>query len=195
MRADSGQLEQVIINLATNARDAMPGGGTLTIETAMVEAEGDDRLPAGSYVVLQVGDTGVGMDAETRRRAFEPFFTTKEVGHGVGLGLATVYGVVDQSGGRVLVDSQPGEGSRFKIYLPRASESRAGRRRRRRRCSPAPAMEATILLAEDEPEVRSVTERLLRLGGYQVSARATGPRRWPARGPTRDPSTSWSPTW
>ena len=167
VRADPGQLEQVIVNLATNARDAMPSGGKLTIETAIVEAEGDALLPAGAYVALQVGDSGLGMDAETRQRAFEPFFTTKEVGHGVGLGLATVYGVVDQSGGRMSVDSQPGQGSRFKIYLPRASESEPDSSQPESLIA-SPSVEATVLLAEDEPEVRAVTERMLRLGGYEV---------------------------
>jgi signal transduction histidine kinase/ActR/RegA family two-component response regulator len=171
--ADSGQLEQVIINLATNARDAMPGGGTLTLETTLVSAEGDDELPAGPYVVLTVTDSGMGMDLETRGRAFEPFFTTKEVGQGVGLGLATVYGVVDQSGGRVLVDSQPGQGSRFVIYLPRASEGSAPEEIAEG-VAPAPTMDATVLLAEDEPEVRAVAERLLRLGGYQVLSAGDG---------------------
>jgi signal transduction histidine kinase/ActR/RegA family two-component response regulator len=173
VRADSGQLEQVIINLATNARDAMPGGGSLTIETSLVVAEGDQTLPAGAYVLLEVADSGVGMDVETRRRAFEPFFTTKDVGHGVGLGLATVYGVVDQSGGYVLVDSQPGQGSTFKIYLPRAAGSPT--------VSAdidvpplAAASDATILLAEDEPQVRGVTERLLRQGGYRVITASDG---------------------
>jgi signal transduction histidine kinase/ActR/RegA family two-component response regulator len=173
VRADSGQLEQVIINLATNARDAMPGGGTLSIETSLVAAEGDQRLPAGSYVLLEVADSGVGMDLPTQRRAFEPFFTTKDVGHGVGLGLATVYGVVDQSGGHVLVDSQPGQGSTFKIYLPRAAESPPAALGVDV-VLPAPAIDATILLAEDEPQVRGVTERLLRLGGYRVISAADG---------------------
>jgi signal transduction histidine kinase/ActR/RegA family two-component response regulator len=179
VRADSGQLEQVIINLATNARDAMPGGGALTVETSLVEADGDETLPRGSYVVLRVSDTGVGMDVQTQRRAFEPFFTTKEVGQGVGLGLATVYGVVDQSGGQVLVDSAPGKGTTFAIYLPRASEVAAQPETPEALLDPPlagtpSAVEATILLAEDEPEVRAVTRRLLRLGGYQVLTAADG---------------------
>jgi signal transduction histidine kinase/ActR/RegA family two-component response regulator len=173
VRADPGQLEQVIINLATNARDAMFGGGRLAIETSLVSAEGDAALPSGDYVVLEVSDSGVGMDLETRRRAFEPFFTTKEIGQGVGLGLATVYGVVDQSGGRVLVDSQPGKGSSFKVYLPRTRES-AQPLAAPELTPGAPAVEATILLAEDEPDVRSATERLLRLGGYHVLAAGDG---------------------
>jgi signal transduction histidine kinase/CheY-like chemotaxis protein len=174
VKADSGQLEQVIINLATNARDAMPGGGVLTVQTALAQADGDENLPAGSYVVLQVSDTGMGMDLPTQRRAFEPFFTTKEVGQGVGLGLATVYGIVDQSGGRVSMDSQPGRGSRFEIYLPRALEA-PDQEQTPQPLSPAAApLEATILLAEDEPEVRAVTRRLLHLGGYRVLTAADG---------------------
>jgi signal transduction histidine kinase/ActR/RegA family two-component response regulator len=171
--ADSGQLEQVIINLAANARDAMPAGGTLSIETATVAAEGDDTLPAGQYVVLQVSDSGVGMDPETRRHAFEPFFTTKEVGRGVGLGLATVYGVVDQSGGRVFLDSQPGKGTTFKIYLPRSLEG-ALPDQTMDPVALAPPVEATILMAEDEPGVRAVTERMLRRGGYHVISASDG---------------------
>src|SRR5204862_7713135 len=120
VEADPSQLEQVIVNLATNARDAMPGGGVLTVATSTVMADGDASLPAGAYVVLSVNDTGVGMDAETRQRAFEPFFTTKEVGHGTGLGLATVYGIVEQSGGRVTLRSRPGEGTGCDVYLPLA---------------------------------------------------------------------------
>ncbi len=182
VKADSGQLEQVIINLATNARDAMPGGGVLTLETALVEVDGDQSLAPGSYVVLQVSDTGVGMDISTQRRAFEPFFTTKEVGQGVGLGLATVYGVVDQSGGRVAVDSEPGKGSTFEIYLPRAIDALAEPQTPEALLQPAAApqvggpstVEATILLAEDEPDVRAVTRRLLRLGGYQVLTASDG---------------------
>jgi CheY-like chemotaxis protein len=122
--------------------------------------------------MLSVTDTGVGMDAETRNNIFEPFFTTKEVGRGTGLGLATVYGVVEQSGGHVSVDSAPGEGSRFEVYLPRSSEpldeQPAGLR------AEPPLLGATVLLAEDEPEVRSAVERMLRLDGHQVLAAADG---------------------
>jgi two-component system cell cycle sensor histidine kinase/response regulator CckA len=172
VKADASQLEQVVVNLVTNARDAMPNGGALTIATTLVEAEGDATLPPGSYVVLSVTDTGVGMDAETRSNAFEPFFTTKELGRGTGLGLATVYGIVEQSGGRVSVESRPGEGTRFEIYLPRTSE--------------APGAEvvgmpvesavvaATVLVAEDEPEVRVAIERMLRLAGHEVLAAGDG---------------------
>src|SRR5262249_33830186 len=121
VRADRTQLEQVIINLATNARDAMSGGGTLTIETQLVEGDVSalaPNVPPGAYAMLSVRDTGVGMDSETRRMAFHPFFTTKEVGRGTGLGLATVHGVVEQSGGHVVVESELGQGSCFRVLLP-----------------------------------------------------------------------------
>ena len=166
VKADPSQIEQVIINLVTNARDAMPRGGTLTIATSLVEVEGDGTVPAGRYVLLTVTDTGVGMDEGTRRRVFEPFFTTKEIGRGSGLGLATVHGVVEQSGGHVAVESEPGAGTEFKIYLPRTleplgdTEAPAG--------APRESRPATILLAEDEPDVRAVLERMLRLMGHEV---------------------------
>ena len=172
VRADASQLEQVLVNLVTNARDAMPRGGTLTIATSLVDAEGDHFLAAGRYVVLSVADTGVGMDEETRRLAFEPFFTTKDVGQGTGLGLATVYGIVEQSGGRVSLDSRPGEGSRFEIYLPRTAEQ-PGDHEAVVVANP-PVVGATILLAEDEPEVRSAIERMLKQGGYNVISAADG---------------------
>jgi signal transduction histidine kinase/FixJ family two-component response regulator len=171
--ADPVQLEQVIINLATNARDAMSGGGKLTIETGIVEVAGPGEPDAppvrpGVHVVLAVRDTGVGMDAETRRLAFHPFFTTKDVGQGTGLGLASVYGIVEQSGGHVFVDSEPGKGSCFRVFLPRtelpvAIDTTAG-------ASPpvARALGATVLLAEDERMVRRVTAQVLAHAGFVV---------------------------
>jgi signal transduction histidine kinase/CheY-like chemotaxis protein len=185
VKADASQLEQVLVNLVTNARDAMPRGGTLTISTMLVDAEGDHRLAAGRYVVLSVADTGVGMDDETRRLAFEPFFTTKDVGQGTGLGLATVYGIVEQSGGRVGVVSRPGEGSRFEIYLPRTSEM-PGEETEAVVINP-PVVGATILLAEDEPEVRAAIERMLKQGGYQVLAAADGAQALALAGAHRGP--------
>jgi signal transduction histidine kinase/ActR/RegA family two-component response regulator len=162
VKADRSQLEQVIVNLVTNARDAMPTGGQLTIETAIID--GDPAIKP--CVVLSVSDTGLGMDRETRQRVFEPFFTTKPFGKGTGLGLATVHGVVEQSGGRVVVDSEPGSGSCFKVFLPLTTEaeipdevSAAGTSR---------GLRGTILLAEDDPDVRVVIERVLRQAGHQV---------------------------
>jgi signal transduction histidine kinase/FixJ family two-component response regulator len=171
VQADPTQLQQVVINLATNARDAMPAGGKLTIETDLIEGSRDDEAidAAGQSVLLSVRDTGSGMDAETRRKAFHPFFTTKEVGRGTGLGLATVYGIVEQSGGHVYVESEPDRGSCFRIVLPLSSE----KEHETPPASHAPQPHlichgATALLAEDEPAVRSVTARILRSAGLTV---------------------------
>jgi nitrogen-specific signal transduction histidine kinase len=164
---DRGQLEQVLLNLAVNARDAMHDGGRLTIETADVVVEGDrPGKRAGPHVLVTVSDTGCGMDAPTRARAFDPFFTTKPLGKGTGLGLSTVYGIVTQCGGAIEVQSEPGAGATFRIYLPAAAAT-AGE------ASPAlvvapPGGTETILLVEDDASVRRLVERVLTASGYHV---------------------------
>ncbi len=172
VHADVGQIEQVILNLAVNARDAMPRGGTLTIETTDVELDGDstrERVPIrpGPYVLLAVTDTGNGMDAETRSRVFEPFFTTKAKGKGTGLGLATVYGIVKQSGGYVWVYSEPGRGATFKIYLPCVEGASEGAGARKPAAASLRGTE-TVLLAEDEASLRTLTRTILESFGYTV---------------------------
>jgi PAS domain S-box-containing protein len=176
--ADPGQIEQVVMNLALNARDAMPQGGKLTIETGIVtldEAEVDfyDAAQAGPYMVLTISDTGIGMDPETQSHIFEPFFTTKEQGKGTGLGLSTVYGIVKQSGGNIRVESKMGQGTRFKVYLPAlAGQSEA------LSCADQPQLELGngehILVVEDEAALRNLTERILTGLGYRVSLAANG---------------------
>jgi PAS domain S-box-containing protein len=172
IKADPGQVEQVIMNLVVNARDAMPKGGRLTIETKNVTIGKGARLDAvgvepGSYVLLAVRDNGHGMDAETRSHLFEPFFTTKEQGKGTGLGLSTVYGIVKQSGGSITVESAPGRGTTFRIYFPRVEEEVPGATGGVEAIDQARGRE-TILLVEDEPSVRSLVHETLRLHGYTV---------------------------
>ncbi|TKB64813.1 MAG: PAS domain S-box protein [Nitrospira sp.] len=172
IKADPGQVEQVIMNLVVNARDAMPKGGRLTIETKNVTIGDEVRLDVvgvapGSYVLLTVRDNGHGMDAETRSHLFEPFFTTKEKGKGTGLGLSTVYGIVKQSGGNITVESAPGRGATFRIYFPRVEQKAEVVEGSAEAISPARGRE-TILLVEDEPAVRGLVHETLRLHGYTV---------------------------
>ncbi|MGH7396493.1 MAG: response regulator [Candidatus Rokuibacteriota bacterium] len=179
VKADAGQIEQVILNLAVNARDAMPQGGQLVLETANVTldevaARRAPDLAPGSYVVLSVTDSGHGMDAATRAQIFEPFFTTKDVGKGTGLGLATVYGIVKQSGGFIDVESESGRGAAFKVYLPRVEEAVAvgdpprapGTR---------PRGSETVLLVEDDESLRTLAREILTVQGYVV-LEASSPR-------------------
>ena len=171
VEADPGQITQIILNLAVNARDAMPGGGTLTIEAGNVEMTEPEAhllgdLRAGPWVLLSVTDTGTGMDEETRSHIFEPFFTTKEAGHGTGLGLATVYGIIKQSNGTIRVDSEPGRGTRFMIYLPRV-DAIAERAAPSARAGVVGGTE-TVLLVEDNEMVRAFACEVLRGRGYTV---------------------------
>jgi len=170
---DPGQLDQVVINFAVNARDAMPAGGQLTIRTREVtlqspKSSGLFAIPPGDYVVLEVADEGTGMDAETRQRVFEPFFTTKGGTKGTGLGLATCYGIVLQAGGAIFIDTELGQGTTFEVYLPRSERAEH---------SPLPLGSTrpakvgrgeTVLVVEDEVNVLQVTKRTLEQAGYRV---------------------------
>jgi PAS domain S-box-containing protein len=178
VKIDPAQLEQVIMNLAVNARDAMPQGGTLTIETANVwqapvDVLRDGAMAAGPLVRLTVQDTGLGMDEETLSRIFEPFFTTKELGKGTGLGLSTVYGIITQSGGTIRASSDPGRGSTFTIYLPRVAPARGVVQAPAAAASALPGSE-TILLVEDERVVRQFVREILAMSGYQVLEAGSG---------------------
>jgi CheY-like chemotaxis protein len=174
VRADRTQLEQVVLNLSINARDAMPAGGRLKITIGPVTIArdsqvGGETIPKGAYALISVSDTGIGMDEETQARAFEPFFTTKEAGRGTGLGLATVYGIVKQSGGVIALTSRPGSGTTVSIYLPLVEAE-----------TEAPVFEVpsaqpdllggheTILVVEDQPDVRELVRDMLAAGGYAV---------------------------
>lgn len=178
VRADAGHIHQVLLNLAVNARDAMPRGGKLIVSSSNVNINGVKfpllpLLPPGPYVQLTVTDTGVGMSAEVRAHMFEPFFTTKAAGHGTGLGLSTVYGIVQQSGGHITVETEPGSGSTFSILLPRIESAKI------QEASAKPVLKGgteTILLVEDQSEVRVLTAKILRELGYNV---------WEADGPGR----------
>jgi two-component system, cell cycle sensor histidine kinase and response regulator CckA len=177
VKVDPNHMEQVLMNLVVNAVDAMPRGGRLIIETANIEltsayASKHIGVEPGAFVVLAVSDNGQGMDAETRKRIFEPFFTTKEQGKGTGLGLSTVHGVINQSGGHILVYSEPGRGTAFKIYLPRVDAPKPAFRR-----VPAPVDvrrgAETLLLVEDEEDVRGLARDVLVESGYTVLEAAT----------------------
>jgi signal transduction histidine kinase/ActR/RegA family two-component response regulator len=174
VKADPGQLEQVLLNLTVNASDAMPLGGKLSIGTQNVVVDkqyGKSRpsIAPGNYVLVSVADTGHGMDTATKARIFEPFFTTKEPGKGTGLGLATVYGVVNQSGGFIWVESEPGNGTRFELYLPRTEERvEAGLRETFGNCSAPGARRKTVLVVEDQEEVRQLACEFLTAAGYSV---------------------------
>lgn len=183
VKVDQGQFEQVIINLAVNARDAMPRGGTLTIRTANVHQErqlrrGHESMPAGDYVLIEITDTGVGIPKENLARIFDPFFSTKQLGSGTGLGLSTVYGIVKQTGGFVFASSTPGQGAVFQIYLPRCEPADAAQPAR----SDMPEVAAvkdltghgTIILVEDDDPVRIFGARALRNKGYKVIEARSG---------------------
>jgi CheY-like chemotaxis protein len=178
VRSDPGQLEQVVLNLVVNARDAMPQAGRITIRSAAVvldarQPENQPPAPPGSYVHLAVSDTGGGLSDEARAHLFEPFFTTKELGKGTGLGLATVYGIVKQNGGFIYVDSSPGDGTTVRIYLPPAT----GPLPTPELTAPAPVTgkgSETVLLVEDEAAVRQFARRALEANGYCVLPAADG---------------------
>jgi nitrogen-specific signal transduction histidine kinase/CheY-like chemotaxis protein len=172
IEADPGQLDQIVMNLAVNARDAMPKGGKLILETGVFDFDEafarEHSMIAGRHVMLAVSDNGIGMDEATRSRIFEPFFTTKEIGKGTGLGLATVYGIVKQSGGHIWVYSEPGRGTTFKLYFPGA-EHKLGLVSEIQAEAPPPRRDGvTILLTEDDELIRKLTRKMLQDHGYIV---------------------------
>ena len=179
VKADPGQIEEVILNLVVNARDAMPEGGKLTIGTENVKL-GDDycrdhpEIQPGSYVMLTVKDTGTGMDDRTLSRLFEPFFTTKQPGEGPGLGLAAVHGVLAQSGGSISVSSQLGKGSTFNMYLPAVEEAPTVEIQPEVLLSELPTGEETVLVVEDEDMIRDMVQRALTICGYSVLEATSG---------------------
>ena len=173
VEADPGQIDQIILNLAVNARDAMPQGGKLIIETGVFDfdetfAREHPGMNAGRYVMLAISDNGIGMDEATRIRVFEPFFTTKEMGKGTGLGLATVYGIVQQSGGHIWVYSEVGHGTTFKIYLPSAEKKLVPGTQEAEDVLPPRRDGVTVLLVEDDAVMRRLTRKMLEEHGYRV---------------------------
>jgi CheY-like chemotaxis protein len=180
VEADPNELESAILNLAVNARDAMPNGGRLTLETGNAHIDEayvktHPELVPGQYVALSVSDTGSGMDAKTVAQAFEPFFTTKPVGKGTGLGLSQVYGFVKQSGGHVKIYSEVGQGTTVKIYLPRLAEAEVAETTSEYQPSPQAGAEETVLVLEDDDDVRSYSSDILRELGYRVIEAHDGP--------------------
>lgn len=173
IKADPGQIEQVLLNLAVNSRDAMPQGGKLTIETTNVDLDEEyfrkhaEHMQTGPYVMLSVSDTGIGMNKEVLSHIFEPFFTTKETGKGTGLGMATVYGIIDQNDGYIWPYSEPGQGTTFKIYLPRI-EGEVEPEQKEKALKKIPDASETILMVEDNDEVRNLTRNILQRYGYKV---------------------------
>jgi signal transduction histidine kinase len=198
VRADRGQMEQLVVNLALNAPDAMPMGGKLIVVTANVELDepyirSHPEAPSGPHVMLSVSDSGHGINAETLSHMFEPFFTTKKEGQGTGLGLATVDGIVRQNDGHLTVSSNPGRGATFKIYLPRIGD-RVETVTAPMSAEAPPIVYETILLVEDEQAVRVLMGEILEAAGTRCWRRRRPRRRWPKRAAIPAPSSSWSPT-
>jgi len=174
VKADLNQIEQVVMNLAVNARDAMPNGGRLGIETRNVPANARPHpLPEREYVALTVTDSGHGMDPQTAAHIFEPFFTTKEVGKGTGLGLATVHGIVEQSGGKITVESSPGAGAKFTVYLP-VDEAPEAPQRPQQPAASRPKRTGAVMVVEDEDALRKLVSSILSAAGYQVTVACNG---------------------